>query len=107
VEDDASQRRWLERILARRAGPHADVVAVADLLEARAVVGPVHVLVADYGLPDGKTAFDVHAAWPDVPMVVISGRPPPPDYGGPWLMKPFASEALMGVIAEVLKGAAP
>lgn len=98
------QRRLLERRLGRVGGGAVEVVTAADITEARAAVGPFDLVICDFELPGGATAFDVRLAWPDVPMIVVSGWPRPPVYEGQWLMKPFAAEQLMGMIAQELKG---
>lgn len=104
VEDDATQRRLLQRSLQRAAADAAEILTAGDVTEAQRVPGPLDLIVSDFTLPERGTALDVQRAWPAVPMIVISGYDRPPGHIGPWIQKPFAPERLMGEIARVLKG---
>lgn len=89
VEDDDSQRElWV--YLLRRAGHRP--IGAASVREARAAAaaGP-DVVLCDFSLPDGD-AFDVQLSYMETPLVVISGRPAPAGYPGPWLEKPVTWE---------------
>lgn len=75
VEDDPRLRRWLANQLERRGWcvVTAATVAMGRHALAAGTPGGYDVLLLDLGLPDG-TGFEVAAAAPDVPAVVITGR---------------------------------
>jgi CheY-like chemotaxis protein len=92
-----------------------DVVEAAGPLEAFSLLaaGAPDVLITDIDLGAVKTGLDVSAAahrmWPDVRVMLISGRPPnqtgqEPDPRDRYLPKPFSGPRLLRAIKELLQG---
>jgi two-component system, cell cycle sensor histidine kinase and response regulator CckA len=105
VEDDALVRSMAVRGLVEagyRALEAADGRAALEMV--RTHKGRVDVVITDIGMPelDGyELANRLHAERPDLPVLFMSG------YGdtdpvGPFLQKPFAPDALVRMVAEVL-----
>ncbi len=113
VEDDAAARLAFRRMLEREG---YSVIAAADggealrLLERTHV--PVDVLVTDVQMPGmlgAALVVEVRQAWPELPVLFISGEPAfarlPGEAGGRsrFLLKPFAPEELTGSVAALLR----
>ena len=92
-----------------------DVVEAAGPLEAFSLLaaGAPDVLITDIDLGAVKTGLDVSAAahrmWPDVRVMLISGRPPnqtgrEPDLRDRYLQKPFSGPRLLRAVEELVQG---
>ena len=112
VEDDGSTRSVLQRVLEHYG---YSVLATESADRALELLGSTHVavdlLVTDVQMPgmQGDTLVRrVREAWPDLPVLFISGEPRfagmPSQAGGRarFLLKPFTPEELMGRVHEVL-----
>ena len=72
----------------------------------------VRVLFTDVNMPgtlDGlDLARETHARWPDIKLVVTSGRPRPADKAipddGRFVAKPYSPDSLVGEIRKALAG---
>ena len=67
--------------------------------------GPVDVVLSDINMPcmDGmELKRQVHADWPDVPILLTSGRPPPQAIRH-FLAKPFRWDALAAAIVSLVE----
>jgi CheY-like chemotaxis protein len=105
VEDDALVRSMAVRgLLEAGYTPLEAADGRAALQMVRSHKGRIDVVITDIGMPefDGyELAKRLHAERPDLPVVFMSG------YGdtdpvGPFLQKPFAPDALVRMVAEVL-----
>lgn len=66
--------------------------------------GPVDVVLSDINMPcmDGiELQRQMHASWPDLPILLTSGRPPPRAISH-FLPKPFRWDALTDAISATL-----
>jgi CheY-like chemotaxis protein len=69
--------------------------------------GPVDLILSDINMPgmDGmELCLKVRQQWPDMPVLLISGRPPP-DGARPFIPKPFRWDTLARAIAAIAAGA--
>jgi CheY-like chemotaxis protein len=122
VDDDIAVQAVV-RLLLEREGHH--VVGASDGLEGLRVfaIGNFDLLIVDIFMPgmNGlETVSHVQQQRPDIPVIVISGRPISSDFGvGPGflttatkpglissLRKPFKASALRTIVAECLEVAA-
>jgi len=95
VDDEPIITVLAQRILSKK-GWH--ILTANSLAEAREVTGPLDVIVADVGLPngDGRHLRDLY---PGVPFIVISGNP----QEKPDLYKPFDPAQLVEKLELVIK----
>jgi CheY-like chemotaxis protein len=107
VDDDELVRELLEWML-QEAG-HRPYLA-ADGREALRFLerhGPVDVVLSDINMPamDGmELQRQIHADWPELPLLLTSGRPPPNGIGN-FLPKPFRWDALTSAILHLVNQA--
>jgi DNA-binding NtrC family response regulator len=102
VEDDAFLRELLWEVLAEE-GYRVRTAADGDRAVAAIADEVPDLVIADVRLPHG----DVHAVpacvtsrLPPVPLVLMSGSPPPPELAGlPFLRKPFDIDDLLTIVA--------
>lgn len=104
VDDDASTRHVLQRVLAVEGHTTHEAASAAEAREQMLVVHPALVLL-DIGLPDGSgldLAREILGQTPDVAVIMISGRGSPSvgfsavDLGAyGYLAKPFTSDAVL------------
>jgi CheY-like chemotaxis protein len=88
------------------------VVAAHDGSEALALLaafeGQVQLVVSDIAMP-GMTgvqlAQTVTTRWPALPLLLMSGQSPGPDYGGRFLPKPFTTDSLFETVAALVPAA--
>lgn len=93
VEDDHGIWPFMVRMLTEQGYTVRHAASVAE-----AVQGPApDIIVADYGLPDGPGTM-VGAAFPGVPVIIMSGRDAPSSYDGPWIVKPFGMRQLVDAL---------
>jgi PAS domain S-box-containing protein len=109
VEDDAMIRRVAEQILADRgyrvlvAGDGVDALELAEQH-----AGEVSVVVTDAVMPrmgGGELARRLHARWPDLPILMVSGYDPEDRTDAahlPRLDKPYTPSELLSRIGELL-----
>jgi CheY-like chemotaxis protein len=72
----------------------------------------VRVLFTDVNMPGALDGLDLareaHARWPDIKLVVTSGRPRPADKDipddGRFVAKPYSPDSLVGEIRKALAG---
>ena len=113
VEDNELVRTLLAETLSE-AGH--DVTEASDPLEALSLlgtIGPSGVVISDIDLGAEQTGLDVAAAahrmWPDVQVMLISGRPAnqtgrEPDLRDRFLQKPFSGPRLLRAVEELVQG---
>jgi len=109
VDDDPVIRSFVQSIL------HADNFATLeaeDRVHALDVVrmldGAVDLIVTDIQMPGGDgigLANSVHAAFPGVAIILMSGYPQP-DCDFPFIEKPFSWQVMRSMVRHVLKKAA-
>lgn len=117
VDDDHAARSAFQRVLERQG---YSVIAAADGREALQLLEgthvPVDVLVTDVQMPGmlgDALAVEVRRAWPDLPVLFVSGEETfarlPGDAGGRarFLLKPFGPEELAGSVAALLRPLGP
>ena len=88
------------------------VVAAHDGSEALALLaafeGQVQLVVSDIAMP-GMTgvqlAQTVTTRWPALPLLLMSGQSPGPDYVGRFLPKPFTTDSLLETVAALVPAA--
>ena len=117
VDDDVTARAAIRRVLERQGYTVivAENGAEALRLLARTHV-PVDLLVTDVqmpGIPGDQLALKVRDAWPDLPVLFVSGEPRNADLAGQvggrasFLPKPFLPAELVGAVEAVLEPPAP
>lgn len=105
VDDDASTRSSMQRVLERQG---YQVIVAHDGLEALRLLRDTHVavdlIVTDVqmpNLPGDALANEVRRAWPELPVLFVSGEPDyaslPASSGGRsrFLLKPFGPDELL------------
>jgi CheY-like chemotaxis protein len=108
IDDERAIRLLVTRALER--GGHT-VIACGSAEEAKAVPGPVDLVIADLMLPglSGRQLTDVlRVKWPKLPVILMSGYlsdpttlPPPPAM---FLQKPMPPSAVVEAVANLLAG---
>lgn len=104
VDDDPLVREtmgWLLTDAGHEVHEAADGVdALAHLVSA----GPVDLLITDINMPrmDGLAlAREAKARWPELPVLLVSGRPQPPGTE-PYLAKPFPWNTLIAAVSRAI-----
>jgi two-component system cell cycle sensor histidine kinase/response regulator CckA len=117
VEDEASLRRLAVRVLERVGYQILAAGSAAEALQQAESAGqPPDLLITDVVLPGGMQgnllAHELTAAWPDLPVLYISGYPQDAivhagrlDQGVNFLQKPFSPEALVTTVRGLLDSA--
>ena len=104
VDDDILVREVTAGMLAdagHRVHEAANGRAALDLL---ATAGPIDLLITDVNMPgmDGlELVRAAHARWPDLPVLLVSGRPQPPGTQ-PFIAKPFGWNTLVDAVGDVV-----
>ncbi|HEY1816926.1 MAG TPA: ATP-binding protein [Kofleriaceae bacterium] len=107
VDDRADVRGALANALeivglaVETAGSAAGAMAILDELD-----GGVDIVLSDVSMPERsglELAADVHAKWPRVPVVLMSGNAPEcrSEHVAAWIEKPFALEDIVAVLERV------
>ncbi len=84
-----------------------DAANASEALDILAKRNDVGVLFTDVNMPGGVSGLDlaetVHQRWPDIKLVVTSGRPPsrPVADGGRFLAKPYDLRSMTDLVTEV------
>jgi len=115
IEDDLDNVRLVERLLARRPDIRMLVGRTAGDGLAMAVSERPDLILLDNHLPDGTgteilARLAATAATEAIPVIVVSGDPPPAGSSGPapagYLGKPFRMSDFIGLIDRHLPAAA-
>lgn len=117
VDDDHAARAAFQRVLERQG---YSVIAAADGREALQLLEgthvPVDVLVTDVQMPGmlgDALAVEVRRAWPDLPVLFVSGEATFERLAGSaggrarFLLKPFGPEELAESVAALLRPPGP
>ena len=107
VENEDRVRHSLARILTDAGFPVMEArsgdEAVAQIYLLR---GKIHLVVSDVAMPglSGEAlAVTISERWPSLPVLLISGAPPPAGIGeSPFLRKPFTPEAFLDAVERLL-----
>ena len=112
VDDDQRILESLE-ILLESADYDVRLFSSAAALLEGGGLSEIDCLISDVAMPvmDGfELARDVHAARPELPVILVTGRPDllhrsPPDWPGHYRMfkKPFNGQELLTAVAETLR----
>jgi PAS domain S-box-containing protein len=87
---------------------HAASSAHDALAQLEALHGAVDVVLSDVAMPvrsGVELAGDIHARWPDLPVVLMSGHRHPPTTASitGWLAKPFSIDDVISTLDRVLR----
>ncbi|MFN8651902.1 MAG: response regulator [Gemmatimonadales bacterium] len=117
VDDDPSARSAFQRVLERQG---YSVIAAADARDALQLLEethvPVDVLVTDVQMPGmlgDALAMEVRRAWPDLPVLFVSGEEAFQRLAGEaggrarFLLKPFGPDELAEGVAALLRPLGP
>jgi hypothetical protein len=64
----------------------------------------VWLVVSEFAMPgmtEGELASTIIAQWPEIPLLLVSDRPPA-GWDGPFLARPFSPEALATAVKDLL-----
>ncbi|MEO8842094.1 MAG: ATP-binding protein [Kofleriaceae bacterium] len=87
---------------------HAAASAHDAMVQLDALHGAVDVVLSDVAMPGRsgvELAGDIHARWPNLPVVLMSGHRHPPTTASitGWLAKPFSIDDVIGTLDRVLR----
>jgi CheY-like chemotaxis protein len=113
VVDDEAMLRFLATDVLEENG--FQVLEAEDARAALKVLAnhpDVRVLFTDVNMPGALDGLDLareaHARWPDIKLVITSGRPRPADKDipddGRFVAKPYSPDSLVGEIRKALAG---
>ncbi len=106
VDDEDSVREMLAWMLDEAGYRVHEAAGGAQALRFLREHGPVDVLLSDINMPgiDGlELSVRVRQEWPDLPVLLISGRPPP-NGARPFIPKPFRWDTLSRAIEAIACG---
>ena len=113
VEDDELVRAVLAETLSEAGHDVTEASDPQEALSLLGVLGPSGVVISDIDLGAEQTGLDVAAAahrmWPDVQVMLISGRPAnqagrEPDLRDRFLQMPFSGPRLLRAVEELVQG---